>query len=174
MIEAFLPEQVGRNERLERIDEVVDWNEIAKLVENIYSAREGKPIYTPLMMVKVLILQQWYNSSDPEMEAALLDQLSFRRFVGLAPQDDSPDHSTISRFRKQLTDRGVGATTGQARSNSQERDFDGRDVRGSPGPPSIDVCRSQEPDRPRCRLDMGTDGCVTWGTSGTRQRCGSS
>jgi len=26
MIEAFLPEQVGRNERLERIDEVVDWN----------------------------------------------------------------------------------------------------------------------------------------------------
>ena len=76
MIEAFLPEQVGRNERLERIDEVVDWNEIGKLVENIYSAQEGKPSYPPL-----------------------LDRLSFRRFVGLALQDDSPDHSTISRFR---------------------------------------------------------------------------
>jgi IS5 family transposase len=108
MIEAFLPEQVGRNERLERMDEVVDWNEIGNLVENIYSAREGKPSYPPLMMVKVLILQQWYNASDPEMEAALLDRLSFRRFVGLALQDDSPDHSTISRFRKQLTDRGLG------------------------------------------------------------------
>jgi IS5 family transposase len=108
MIEAFLPQQVGRNERLERIDEVVDWNEMAKLVENIYSAREDKPSYPPLMMVKVLILQQWYNASDPEMETALLDRLSFRRFVGLGLQDDSPDHSTISRFRKQLTDRGSG------------------------------------------------------------------
>ena len=32
----------------------------------------------------------------------------FRRFVGLGIQDASPDHSTISRFRTSLTERGLG------------------------------------------------------------------
>ena len=35
------------------------------------------------MMVKVLLLEQWYNLSDPQMEEALGDRISFRRFVGL-------------------------------------------------------------------------------------------
>ncbi len=108
MAEAFLPEQVGRNERLERIGEAVDWDRIGKIVDEVYSAPEGRPSYPPLMMVKVMLLQQWYNASDPEMEAALWDRLSFRRFVGLGLQDDSPDYSTISRFRKELTERSLG------------------------------------------------------------------
>ena len=54
------------------------------------------------------MLEQWYNLSDPEMEAALGDRLSFRRFVGLGLEDATPDHSTISRFRKELTQRGLG------------------------------------------------------------------
>lgn len=90
MIEAFLPEQVGRNERLERIAQVVDWEKMGKLVSDIYSAKEGKPSYPPQIMVKVLLLQQWYNASDPEMESALLDRISFRRFVGLGLQDEPP------------------------------------------------------------------------------------
>ena len=32
----------------------------------------------------------------------------FKRFVGLAIEDDVPDHSTISRFRKEVTERGLG------------------------------------------------------------------
>ena len=58
-------------------------------------------------MTKVLLLEQWYNLSDPEMEAALGGRLSFRRFVGLGLQDNTPDHSTISRFRTELTQRGL-------------------------------------------------------------------
>lgn len=108
IVEAFLPERVGRNERLERIGQAVDWERIGKLVEEVYSSPEGRPSYPPLMMVKVVLLQQWYNVSDPEMEAALWDRLSFRRFVGLGLQDESPDYSTISRFRKELTERGLG------------------------------------------------------------------
>lgn len=108
LVEAFLPERVGRNERLERIGQAVDWDRVGKLVEEVYSSPEGRPSYPPLMMVKVVLLQQWYNASDPEMEAALWDRLSFRRFVGLGLQEESPDYSTISRFRKELTERGLG------------------------------------------------------------------
>jgi IS5 family transposase len=58
-------------------------------------------------MVKVLLLEQWYNLSDPQMEEALGDRISFRRFVGLGLQDKTPDHSTISRFRTALGERGL-------------------------------------------------------------------
>ena len=58
-------------------------------------------------MVKMLLLEQWYNLSDPQMEEALGDRLSFRRFVGLGLQDDTPDHSTISRFRTESAERGL-------------------------------------------------------------------
>jgi IS5 family transposase len=60
-------------------------------------------------MLKALMLQQWYCLSDLELEDTLLDRLSFRRFVGLALDEGAPDHSTISRFRKALTDEGLSA-----------------------------------------------------------------
>ena len=59
-------------------------------------------------MVNVLLLQQWYTASDPEIEAALWDRLSLRRYVGLGLQDPVPDHSTISHFRSALAARGLG------------------------------------------------------------------
>ena len=59
------------------------------------------------MMVKVLLLEQWYKLSDPQMEEALWDRISFRRFVGLGLGDGTPDHSTISRFRTELAKRGL-------------------------------------------------------------------
>ena len=92
LVESLLPETLGRNERLERIDEVVDWQRLGCLVSGVYSAREGRPSYPPVMMVKALLLQQWYNLSDPQMEEALAERISFRRFdvqselsVGLLP-----------------------------------------------------------------------------------------
>ena len=56
----------------------------------------------------MLLLEQWYNLSDPQMEEALGDRISFRRFVGLGLQDDTPDYSTISRFRTELSKSGLG------------------------------------------------------------------
>ena len=41
------------------------------------------------------------------MEEALGDRISFRRFVGLGLQDETPDYSTISRFRTELSKRGL-------------------------------------------------------------------
>ncbi len=107
LAESLLPESLGQNRRLERISEIVDWERFEGLVSGVYSAREGRPSYPPLTMVKVLLLEQWYNLSDPQMEEALGDRISFRRFVGLGLQDDTPDHSTISRFRTALEERGL-------------------------------------------------------------------
>ncbi len=53
------------------------------------------------------MLEQWYNLSEPRMEETLGDRISFRRFVGLGLQDDTPDYSIVSRFGAELEKRGL-------------------------------------------------------------------
>lgn len=99
--------QKDRRDRLGEIAGLLDWAPFEGLLSEIHNARRGEAAYPPLVMFKVLLLQRWYELSDPSMEEALYDRLSFRRFAGLALEDDTPDHSTIFRFRDQLTRRGL-------------------------------------------------------------------
>src|SRR6266511_3063005 len=55
----------------------------------------------------MLLLQQWYGLSDPGLEEAVDDRLSFRRFAGLPLDKSVPDHSTIWRFRQELAAHGL-------------------------------------------------------------------
>lgn len=97
----------GGNARLERISGVLDWSRLEGLLAGMYASRTGRPSYPPLVLLKVLLLEAWYGLSDPGMEEALGDRLSFRRFVGLGLDAAVPDHSTISRFRSLLASRGL-------------------------------------------------------------------
>ena len=107
LAESLLPENLGQNGRLERISQAVDWDRLGALVEGLYAAAEGRPSYPTILMVKVLLLEQWYRLSDSQMEEALGDRISFRRFVGLGLQEDTPDYTTISRFRTLLGEEGL-------------------------------------------------------------------
>ncbi len=98
----------GHNQRLEKIDRLVQWKPLERGLKKVYAAVEGRPSYPPLMMFKGLLLQQWYALSDPELEEALSDRLSFRRLVGLSLEQEVPDHSTISRFRQRLSELKLG------------------------------------------------------------------
>jgi transposase, IS5 family len=100
----------GRNRQLERIAALVEWPAFERLLGEVYAAPVGRPSYGPLVLLRCLLLQQWYRLSDPGLEEALSDRLSFRRFVGLALADPVPDHSTLSRFRSELTRRGLAET----------------------------------------------------------------
>lgn len=95
------------NETLERVQKLVDWTQIDTVLAPLRGSHYGAPGYSPLLMFKALLLQQWYSLSDPGLEEALIDRLSFRRFVGLALGEASPDHSTISRFRAALMAQGL-------------------------------------------------------------------
>jgi IS5 family transposase len=87
--------------KLERLDGLIEWGQVDELVGAVRS-RYGAPGYPPLLMVKALLLQQWFQLSDEGLEDALADRLSFRRFVGLALDEKGPDHSSIWRFREAL------------------------------------------------------------------------
>jgi len=48
------------------------------------------------------LLSKWFNLSDPGLEEALLDRISFRKFVGLPFSDATPDETIFVKFRKRL------------------------------------------------------------------------
>ena len=107
--EAFLGPGIGRNRRLERIAGLIDWSEVEGLARQVRKGETGRPPHDPLAMVKALLLQQWYGLSDPGLEEALLDRVSFRRFCGFGLDGATPDETTICRFRGDLAAAGLAS-----------------------------------------------------------------
>jgi IS5 family transposase len=104
LAEAFASTKLGRNERLERVAAEVKWYRFEKLLQKLEPDAAGRPPFDPLLMFKALLLQQWYALSDAQLEEALNDRVSFRRFVGLGLEADAPDHTTLCRFRNRLVE----------------------------------------------------------------------
>lgn len=106
-VDALLPQGLAGSSRLDRLAEVVKWYRFEKLLARVRDEGPGRAGYRPLLMFKALLLQSLYGLSDAELEEALGDRLSFRRFVGLSLEDSTPDHTTICRFRNRLIDGGL-------------------------------------------------------------------
>jgi IS5 family transposase len=107
-VDALAPHVAGGGSgRLDRLHGLVKWYRFEKLLARLRGGGAGRPAYPPVQMFKVLLLQSLYGLSDAEMEEALGDRLSFRRFAGLTLTDAVPDHSTICRFRNLLVERAL-------------------------------------------------------------------
>jgi len=106
----FIEQRKHSNTFLDKIDQFIDFREIEKLLKKNYKRRasaDGRPAYPPLPMFKLLLLQRWYGLSDPGLEEALMDRISFIRFSGFSLTSSLPDHSTICRFRNALLELGL-------------------------------------------------------------------
>jgi IS5 family transposase len=62
--------------------------------------RGGHPIFDGVLMIKILVLQQWHSLSDQAMERGIADRFSFMKFLGFP--DTIPDSTTIWLFRERL------------------------------------------------------------------------
>jgi IS5 family transposase len=88
---------------LDALDESIDWESLARPVRSIYRNDDGgAPAEPAVLMLKIVMLQKWFNLSDPQAEEQLNDRMSFRRFVGLRGEKAAPDETTIVKFRKRL------------------------------------------------------------------------
>ena len=90
-----------RRKFLDALDNLVDWQPIQKELNKLY-ANKGRPSHPPLAAFKMLLIQHFYNLSDPGCEEAVADSLAFRSFCGLGFGDKIPDETTLVRFRKRL------------------------------------------------------------------------
>jgi IS5 family transposase len=103
----FIDERRYERSTLKRIDGSINWGKIDYRFKGLKGTELGRTSYAPLMMFKILLLEQWYNLSDPEAEEQIADRTSFKRFLGLSVQDEPPDETTICRFRNSLIESGL-------------------------------------------------------------------
>lgn len=97
--------------RIERflceMETVVPWSMLCKKLSKYYKTGEGgRPPHDLLLMLKIHFLQQWYNLSDPAIEEAIYDRLSFQKFLGFDCFGGVvPDETAVLRFRHILEER---------------------------------------------------------------------
>ena len=93
-----------------QINLIIDWKPIDRLIRKYYQKGEsavGRPSYEGIVLFKMSLLQTWYGLSDYELEDQVNDRISFSRFVGIGMDGTVPDHSVVSRFRTELTQKGA-------------------------------------------------------------------
>jgi len=99
-----------KNVFFNQVNLLVDWKPISGIINKHYSrgiSATGNPAYDGLLLFKMSLLQTWYGLSDYEVEDRINDSISFSKFCGLTMEEVSPDHSTLSRFRKEMTQKKV-------------------------------------------------------------------
>ncbi len=90
---------------LAEMDQVVPWAALLAVAEPHYprSGGRGRPPVGLASMLRICFLQQWFALSDRQMEDALYDMASMRRFAGFSSVTSPlPDETTILNFRHLL------------------------------------------------------------------------
>jgi len=87
------------------LNEVLESEQFDEFVEGrcgkFYAKKYGRPSLTPGIYFRSLLIG-YFEGIDSERGIAwrMADSLGLRRFVGIALDEDTPDHSTISRTRR--------------------------------------------------------------------------
>lgn len=99
-----------KEEFFKQVNLIVDWRPISTTINKHYQKGQsatGRASYDGLVLFKMSLLQTWYGLSDYEVEDRVNDSISFSRFVGISLDENVPDHSVLSRFRTELTNKGA-------------------------------------------------------------------
>jgi IS5 family transposase len=107
LVESLLDPRMGLRGKLKALSEVIDWTRLDGLASGVRSGEVGRKPYVRLAMLKALYLASLYDLSDPALEEALIDRVSFRLFCGFALDEGTPDETTLCRFRNDCVAAGV-------------------------------------------------------------------
>jgi len=93
---------------LRKLKQIIPWERFTKKLIKLYKGggRYGRPPFEPALILKMEIIAYLYNLSERQVEVYVNDNLSAKYFVGLAVDQKAPDHSTLTKFRKRLIERG--------------------------------------------------------------------
>ena len=114
--QATAKKRTRRERFLAEMEKVVPWKALIDLIEPHYpkiSSKGGQPPYPLATLLRIHLLQQWYDLSDPAMEDALMEGLievpTMRRFAGIDMISDRiPDETPILPFRHLLKKHDLG------------------------------------------------------------------
>lgn len=86
---------------LMRMQRAIDFSFVTPLVEDCYSTL-GRPAYTPILLVKLLLLQTLYDLSERDVVEQADANLLFRAFLERSLDDDIPHWTLLGKFRERL------------------------------------------------------------------------
>ena len=92
---------IPQDNLLRKINNLIDFQFIYDELESKYCQDNGRMAYNPIMLFKYLMLKVIYTLSDVDVVAQSRYDMSFKYFLGLNPEDDVIDPSTLCKFRKQ-------------------------------------------------------------------------
>ena len=99
---------VPKDNMLRKINELVDFTFILEELKTKYCLDNGRNAVSPIRMFKYLLLKSIYDLSDVDVIERSKYDMSFKYFLGMAPEDSVIDPSSLTKFRKlRLKDVGL-------------------------------------------------------------------
>lgn len=95
---------------LKEMDELIPWEECVAMIAPYYpSGRRGRPPREIEQMLRMILLQTWFNLSDEGVEDAIYDSYAMKTFMRLdfGAREQVPDATTLCKFRKLMTVNGL-------------------------------------------------------------------
>lgn len=111
---------IPKDNKYRLIDELIEFNFIYDELKDKYCPDNGRTAADPIMLFKYLMIKVIENLSDVDVVEHSRYDLSYKRFLGLMPEDDVIDPSLLTKFRRQrlkdvdLLDMLIGKTVGVA------------------------------------------------------------
>ena len=98
-----------RDRFLTAVNAEIPWDEWMERIRPCCRGKgRGRPAREPEMLLRMVLLQQWYGLSFAACEEAVMDSYAMRTFVGVDfIRDSVPDASTLARFRRTLCANGL-------------------------------------------------------------------
>jgi len=91
---------VPKDNMLRQINELVDFSFIYEELEAKYCLDNGRNAIDPIRMFKYLLLKAIFELSDIDIVERSKYDMSFKYFLGMAPEDPVIDASSLTKFRK--------------------------------------------------------------------------
>jgi len=85
-----------------RIKERFPFERFRTVLDKLYAPVMGRPGFDPVKMLRLLLLGKLQNLSDKRLETDVAVNILYRDFCGWGMDEDTPDHSTLSRFRVRI------------------------------------------------------------------------
>lgn len=90
-----------REEFLEAMDEIIPWPHWTEMIRPYYpSGKRGRPPKNIELMLRMYLMQNWFNLSDDGIEDAIYDSYAMRTFMHIDfLVEQVPDATTLLHFR---------------------------------------------------------------------------
>jgi len=99
-----------REKFLDSMNEIIPWGHWIALIQPFYySNKRGRKPKDIEVMLRMYLMQSWFNLSDEGIEEAIYDSYAMRNFLGINFLDEQvPDATTLLKFRHLLEQNHIG------------------------------------------------------------------